>query len=120
MTGKQKCKVLKSVRRKIADLNGIPYSPQECTHDGPCSGSCPLCDMEAKELLNALDKKEKSGEMIQIETQHLFELDQIAQWSTEESKEESYIPELCGCVMFPTKEGEISSSDIRDFELDIN
>ena len=36
--GKTTCKVLKEVRRKIADANGIPLQERECTHTGDCAG----------------------------------------------------------------------------------
>lgn len=117
MTGKQKCEFLKSVRKKIAELNGIEYNPQECTHDGPCSGSCLLCEMEAKDLFDRLLNKEKAGEKIQIEAEHLFELDQIAQWTPEMPEErKSYIPELCGLIISPDIDPH---AEVVDFELDI-
>ncbi|MBQ6156397.1 MAG: hypothetical protein IJK22_07320 [Bacteroidales bacterium] len=37
--GKTTCKVLKEVRRKIADANGIPLPERECMHTGDCAGT---------------------------------------------------------------------------------
>ena len=44
MFGKEKCRILKEIRQKIADENEIPYVTQECHHQGNCSGTCPRCD----------------------------------------------------------------------------
>ena len=51
MTGKEKCEYLKRVRADFARINGIDYTPEECTHQGECSGHCPACDRDAEELL---------------------------------------------------------------------
>ena len=57
MTGKQKCELLKEIRKNMAKENGIPYEPRECHHEGYCTGTCPLCEKEATELLLELKKK---------------------------------------------------------------
>ena len=51
MTGKEKCEYLKKVRADFARINGIDFTPVECTHHGECTGHCPACDREAEELL---------------------------------------------------------------------
>ena len=52
--GKDICKELKAVRRRIAADNGIPLEMPECTHEGPCPGTCPRCEAEVRYLENAL------------------------------------------------------------------
>ena len=47
MTGKEKCELLKAIRKNIAEMNGIEYYPEQCDHEGNCPGFCPRCDMEA-------------------------------------------------------------------------
>ena len=42
----------------MAEANGIPYEPRECTYEGECTGTCPFCEKEAAELMAALKKKE--------------------------------------------------------------
>lgn len=37
--GKITCKVLKNIRQKIADANGIRYQPAECHFEGDCTGT---------------------------------------------------------------------------------
>ena len=64
MTGKEKCELLKAMRREIAEANGIVYLTSECTFQGNCPGYCPKCDAEARYLdseLNRLAKEGKTG-----------------------------------------------------------
>lgn len=58
MKGKEKCEFLKEIRKRMAELNDIPYEPRECTYEGECTGTCPFCEKEAAELMAALKKKE--------------------------------------------------------------
>ena len=46
MLGKQKCRILKQIRQRIADENDIPYVTRECTFQGECRGTCPRCESE--------------------------------------------------------------------------
>lgn len=46
MEGKTKCKILKGIRQRIADINGIEYKPHPCNNDGNCEGTCSMCDKE--------------------------------------------------------------------------
>lgn len=62
--GKRKCELLKQIRREIAEANGIVYLTSECTHKGPCKGTCPMCDAEIKYLENELNEKAARGEKI--------------------------------------------------------
>ena len=54
MDHKEKCKVLKGVRKQIADKLGIDLHQTECTYEGECSGTCPKCAKEEKTLNKAL------------------------------------------------------------------
>ena len=56
-TGKEKCELLKSVRMRIAKKYGLSYSLTECTHEGDCLGTCPMCDAELIDLQKQLDAK---------------------------------------------------------------
>ena len=57
MKGKEKCDFLKGFRKKIADDNGIILQQSDCTHEGDCLGTCPLCDSESAYIINELKKK---------------------------------------------------------------
>lgn len=58
MTGKQKCKNLRDIRRKIAEKNGIDLPFAECTYTGEdCNGTCPACESELMYLKQELMAK---------------------------------------------------------------
>ncbi len=65
--GKKKCELLKEIRKKIAEANGIEYDPPECTHEGDCSGSCPRCDDEAEYIIDKIRSLESEGESVKLE-----------------------------------------------------
>ncbi len=64
MKGKRKCDFLRLIREEMAEKNGISYEPRKCDYQGDCPGTCPLCEQEAAELLDALKEKEAHGEEI--------------------------------------------------------
>ena len=66
MTGKQKCKMLKEIRRRIADENDIPYVTDECPHQGECSGTCPRCESELRYLERQLDRRAVLGKRVAV------------------------------------------------------
>lgn len=55
--GKKICERLKEIRKDISTRYGIPFPERDCTHEGNCPGSCPLCEKEVSELVNELRKK---------------------------------------------------------------
>ena len=61
MTGKQKCKILRELRREIAAANDLTYVTEECQFKGECRGTCPKCEAEVRELERQLDRKAKVG-----------------------------------------------------------
>jgi hypothetical protein len=61
MTGKEKCEILKKIRRDVAAANDIPLEQPECPHKGECKGTCPRCEAEVKSLENALADRKKRG-----------------------------------------------------------
>ena len=64
--GKHTCEVLKSIRKQIADSNGIAYTPSECTFSGECTGTCPNCERERQYLERQLSLKANAGKMLKI------------------------------------------------------
>lgn len=67
MTGKEKCEFLKGIRKRMAEANGIPYETRECSYEGDCLGTCPICEQEARELLAEIRLKEANGDPIQVD-----------------------------------------------------
>ena len=66
MLGKQKCKILKEIRQKIADENDIPYVTKECTHQGDCKGTCPRCESELRYLEQQLERRAALGRKVSV------------------------------------------------------
>lgn len=66
MKGKEKCRILKEIRQKIADENGIEYITSECKHKGDCRGTCPKCESEVRFLERELAKRHGLGKRIAI------------------------------------------------------
>ena len=66
MTGKEKCNLLKEIRRELAESNGIVYLTSECTQEGDCKGTCPKCDAEVRYLDAELNRKAARGEAISV------------------------------------------------------
>ncbi len=48
--GKRICEVLKAIRRELASNNDLDFTERECTHQGDCPGTCPLCEHELQTL----------------------------------------------------------------------
>ena len=61
MKGKQRCKILKEIRRQIAENNDIEYVVSECKHQGDCLGTCPKCEAEVRYLERELERRRKLG-----------------------------------------------------------
>ena len=57
----------------------------ECKHDGPCSGTCYMCDAEIKYLENELNEKVARGERIVLSG---IELDCFDDFVDEEYEDE--------------------------------
>ena len=60
------CETLKTIRKQIADANGIPYEPHVCTYSGPCMGTCPACEAEARYIEVELAKRRLSKQPVNI------------------------------------------------------
>lgn len=61
--GKEICRILKDIRKKIADENGIEFEITECTHKGDCAGTCPKCESELHYLESQLARRHSAGRM---------------------------------------------------------
>ena len=69
---KELCSILSNIRKQIAEANGIEYVQTECTHTGPCWGTCPACEQELQELERKLEEKKSRGEHVIIDCVSLF------------------------------------------------
>ena len=66
MTGKDKCKILKEIRRQIAEQNEIEWVVEECRHKGECKGTCPRCESEVRKLERELDIRRRIGKTVAL------------------------------------------------------
>lgn len=66
MRGKQKCKILKEIRQRIADENEIPFMTSECRHKGDCRGTCQKCESELKYLEQQLSLCASMGKRVTL------------------------------------------------------
>ena len=64
--GKNICKQLKEVRKRIAEENGIPLKIEECSYKGECRGTCPRCEAEVRYLENALAERLRIGKVATV------------------------------------------------------
>lgn len=59
--GKEVCRILKDIRKQIAEENGIEFITSECQHKGDCAGTCPKCEAEVRYLENQLARRRAAG-----------------------------------------------------------
>ena len=64
--GKQTCKILKEIRRQIAEANGIEFATSECRYKGDCLGTCPKCEAEVHYLEQQLRARSLAGKAITL------------------------------------------------------
>ena len=62
--GKQTCKILKEIRRQIAEANGIEFVTSECRYKGDCLGTCPKCEAEVRYLEQQLRSRQRMGKAV--------------------------------------------------------
>ncbi len=58
--------MLKQIRQKIAEENGIEFVTQECRYKGDCSGTCPKCEAEVLYLEQPLQNRRLIGKSVAI------------------------------------------------------
>lgn len=66
MLGKEKCRILKQIRQRIADENDIPYVTRECGFQGECRGTCPRCESELRYLERQLALRASLGKRVAV------------------------------------------------------
>lgn len=116
--GKAKCKLLKVLRKDLADRYGIQMRERVCTHEGDCPGTCPLCEAELESLTQQIkviapNHLEISSEIMErCQLNKSFSSSEIDTPETEVpdreplGMEREYRP-LGGDVELPTEDGEI-------------
>lgn len=66
MTGKEKCKLLRQIRKEIAEANDIVFLSADCKNEECHTATCPLCDAEIQWLDAELARKAATGKRITL------------------------------------------------------
>ena len=112
MTGKQKCRILKEIRRQIARQNDIRYVIEECTHKGNCRGTCPKCEWEVRMLEKELEKRRMSGKKVVLAGISVgFLLTSCSPIDTVKEFISEVSHPLEGDIMVQTSEGAVAETD---------
>ena len=64
--GKQTCRILKEIRKQVAEANGIEYIVSECQYKGDCLGTCPKCEEEVLYLTRTLECRRLAGKVVSL------------------------------------------------------
>ena len=64
--GKNICHTLKTIRKQVAEANGIHYTPAPCRFDGECSGTCPACEAEVQYIESQLGRLRLAGKAVKV------------------------------------------------------
>ena len=64
--GKETCRILKEIRRQIAEAIDIEFIPSECRYQGDCLGTCPKCEAEVQYLEQQLSARHAAGKTIAL------------------------------------------------------
>lgn len=64
--GKETCRILKDIRRQIAEANDIEFITSECRYQGDCLGTCPKCEAEVRYLEQQLSARHAAGKAIAL------------------------------------------------------
>lgn len=64
--GKHICKILKEIRRRIAEANDIEFATSECRYKGDCTGTCPKCEAEVRYLEQQLRARSLAGKAVAL------------------------------------------------------
>ena len=128
MKGKDKCELLKDMRRQIAKACKIEYEPKSCNFEGDCSGYCPVCDSESKWLLEEIRRKGYADKEIWVYSDYRETDNKLEQYHPEGRrkmnqifKEVQIVPGLMlGVVEFidPYENIEEDNEDIYDEEAE--
>jgi len=87
-TGQTKCAILREIRRKVCELNGIDLTERDCMYSGgDCTGTCPFCDSRLERINALLEEKRLRGETVHYEG--LIELYKEKMLCLEQSSETS-------------------------------
>ena len=65
MDGIERCRLLRQIRKRLCNDNGLPFTEEECPNEHPgCRGTCPACEFHLLHLNKRLKDLERSGKEV--------------------------------------------------------
>lgn len=65
MNGIKKCRLLREIRKRLCEDNGLPFAEEECPNEHPgCRGTCPACELHLLSLNRMLEELKRNGKII--------------------------------------------------------
>ena len=65
MNGIEKCRLLREIRKRLCEDNGLPFTEEECPNEHPgCRGTCPACELHLLSLNKMLEELKRNGKKI--------------------------------------------------------
>ena len=65
MNGIEKCRLLREIRKRLCEDNGLFFTEEECHNEHPgCRGTCPACELHLLSLNKMLGELKRNGKKI--------------------------------------------------------
>ena len=62
LNGIKKCRLLREIRKRLCEDNGLPFKEKECQDEHPnCRGTCPACELHLLGLNKMLEELKRKG-----------------------------------------------------------
>ena len=112
--GKKTCKILKEIRRQIAEANDIEYVVEECQYKGDCLGTCPKCEAEVRYLEQQLHQRQLLGKAVVLAgvSVGMFTLSSCKNLNRTQGDMEFTIADTC-IVETPNDSNTVKDNDIK-------
>lgn len=121
--GKQTCKILREIRRQIAEANDIEFITSECRYKGDCRGTCPKCEAEVRYLEQQLRSRQLMGKAVVLAGLSAGVITMAgcgnsSQRTTEDGDTLKGEPIAMTDTIDEFYEGEISAFEVKEGEMD--
>lgn len=118
--GKHTCKILKEIRRRIAEANGIEFVTSECRYKGDCTGTCPKCEAEVRYLEQQLRTRSLAGKAVALAgiSAGMIALSGCGSTSTKNQSNENFREEIIDSTEI-TDSTEVVECIIKEGEIEM-
>ena len=113
--GKKTCKILKDIRRQIAEANDIKFITSECRYKGDCLGTCPKCEAEVRYLEEQLRARSLTGKAVALAgiSAGMLLMPSCSNTSTNKTSETLQNEQVEEIFELPPEPGEIIEGDVE-------